>query len=183
MYFGFFTKDQLSNQVGIRDAKVPWPSGQDVARNERGELPHHSPFPAPKFRMVDRIETFLPEGGSKGLGLVVGRIAVDPAAWFFKAHFVQDPVWPGSLGLESFLQLLKYVAWKRWGKMTHDWQTTALNRPHSWVYRGQVLPTDREVTVILEVTEADDANHRLKANGFLTVDGRVIYQMIDFTLE
>ena len=54
---------------------------------------------------------------------------------------------------------------------------------HSWVYRGQVLSTDREVTVILEVIEADDSTHRLKANGFLTVDGRVIYQMTDFTLE
>ncbi len=192
-YFGFFTKDQLANQVGIREAKVPWPSGQDVARSERGELPHDAPFPAPKFRMVDRIETYLPAGGSKGLGLVVGRIAVDPAAWFFKAHFVQDPVWPGSLGLESFLQLLKYVAWKRWGGtgIPACVQTAQAGMPvppksgsaHSWVYRGQVLPTDREVTVILEVTEADVSAQRLKANGFLTVDGRVIYQMIDFTLE
>jgi 3-hydroxymyristoyl/3-hydroxydecanoyl-(acyl carrier protein) dehydratase len=37
---------------------------------------------------------------------VIGRIAVDPSFWFFKAHFFQDPVWPGSLGLESFLQLV-----------------------------------------------------------------------------
>ena len=28
-----------------------------------------------------------------------------------------------------------------------------------------------------------DANRVLTANGFLTVDGRVIYQMTDFTLE
>ena len=58
-----------------------------------------------------------------------------------------------------------------------------MNKPHSWTYRGQVLPTDREVTVLLEVTKADDANRQLTANGFLTVDGRVIYQMTDFTLE
>jgi PfaB family protein len=181
-YFGFFTKEQLANQVGIREAKVPWPSGQDVARSERGLLPHDAPFPAPMLRMVDRIESFDPQGGSKGLGLVVGRIAVNPDAWFFKAHFYQDPVWPGSLGLESFLQLLKYVGWKRWGSLP-DAQTTALHVPHSWTYRGQVLPTDREVTVLLEVTHADDENRRLTANGFLTVDGRVIYQMTDFALE
>ena len=47
---------------------------------------------------------------------MVGTIAVDPEFWFFKAHFYQDPVWPGSLGLESFLQLLKYAAWQRWGE-------------------------------------------------------------------
>jgi 3-hydroxymyristoyl/3-hydroxydecanoyl-(acyl carrier protein) dehydratase len=182
-YFGFFTKPQLANQVGIREAKVPWPSGADAARGEREHLPHDPPFPAPMLRMIDRVETYLPDGGAKGLGLAVGRIAVDPAFWFFKAHFHQDPVWPGSLGLESFLQLLKYVAWKRWGAPpAGGWQAVALNRPHAWTYRGQVLPTDKEVTVLLEVTAADDAARRLTANGFLTVDGRVIYQMTDFTL-
>jgi hypothetical protein len=51
------------------------------------------------------------------------------------------------------------------------------------VYRGQVLPTDREVTVVLEITAADEENRLLTADGFLTVDGRVIYQMTDFSLE
>jgi hypothetical protein len=46
-----------------------------------------------------------------------------------------------------------------------------------------VLPTDREVTVVLEIAGVDDHNRRLTANGFLTVDGRVIYQMTDFSLE
>jgi len=183
-YFGFFAAAQLANQVGIRDAKVPWPNGLDVASGERGELPHDPPFPAPMLRMVDRIESYLPEGGSKGLGLVVGRVAVDPGFWFFRAHFFQDPVWPGSLGLESFLQLLKYAAWKRWGAAPPGgWQTVALDRPHAWTYRGQVLPTDQMVTVLLDVTAIDDAARRLTANGFLTVDGRVIYQMTDFALE
>jgi PfaB family protein len=183
-YFGFFSRPALANQVGIREAKVPWPTGQDVARAERGELPHDPPFPAPMMRMIDRIEAYLPDGGAKRLGLVVGRIAVDPAFWFFKAHFYQDPVWPGSLGLESFLQLLKYAAWKRWGDpKPGGWQTVALGRQHTWSYRGQVIPADKVVTVLLEVTAADDEHRRLTANGFLTVDGRVIYQMTDFTLE
>ena len=181
-YFGFFSAGQLANQVGIREAVVPWPGGADAARAERGTLPHDPPFPAPQMRMIDRVETYLPDGGAKGLGLVVGRVTVDPGFWFFQAHFYQDPVWPGSLGLESFLQLLKYAAWRRWGNPPAGWQV-ALGRSHSWTYRGQVLPTDREVTVLLEVTAVDEANRRLTANGFLTVDGRVIYQMTDFSLE
>jgi 3-hydroxymyristoyl/3-hydroxydecanoyl-(acyl carrier protein) dehydratase len=182
-YFGFFTKGALANQVGIRDAKVPWPNEEELMRAQGDVLPHDAPFPAPMLRMVDRVAAYIPDGGSKGLGLVVGSIAVDPEFWFFKAHFYQDPVWPGSLGLESFLQLLKYAAWKRWGEGAKPWQTVAINRPHSWVYRGQVLPTDREVTVVLEIVAVDDHNRRLTANGFLTVDGRVIYQMTDFSLE
>jgi acyl transferase domain-containing protein/3-hydroxymyristoyl/3-hydroxydecanoyl-(acyl carrier protein) dehydratase len=183
-YFGFFSKAQLANQVGMREVKVPCPTDAERATAEHGILPHAAPFPAPMLRMVDRIDAYLPTGGPRGLGLVVGRIAVDPSFWFFKAHFHQDPVWPGSLGLESFLQLLKYAAWKRWGNPSENgWQTVALQRSHSWSYRGQVVPKDREVLVVLEVTAADDDNRRLTANGFLTVDGRVIYQMTDFTLE
>jgi 3-hydroxymyristoyl/3-hydroxydecanoyl-(acyl carrier protein) dehydratase len=181
-YFGFFTAAQLADQVGIREAKVPWPSAAEAARAERGVLPVGRPFPGPMLRMVDRIE-YVPDGGAKGLGLAVGRIAVDPNAWFFQAHFHQDPVWPGSLGLESFLQVLKYVARMRWGEPARPWRAVALNRPHSWTYRGQVLPTDGEVAVVLEVTAADDDARRLTGNGFLTVDGRVIYQMADFALE
>jgi 3-hydroxymyristoyl/3-hydroxydecanoyl-(acyl carrier protein) dehydratase len=182
-YFGFFTKSALANQIGIRDARVPWPDEAERARARSAVLPHDAPFPAPMLRMVDGIPEYVADGGSKGLGLVVGTIDVDPAFWFFKAHFYQDPVWPGSLGLESFLQLLKFAAWSRWGEPRRPWQTVAHGRPHAWVYRGQVLPTDRRVTVVLEIVAADDDNYRLTANGFLTVDGRVIYQMTDFSLK
>jgi 3-hydroxymyristoyl/3-hydroxydecanoyl-(acyl carrier protein) dehydratase len=136
------------------------------------------------LRMVDRIDGYLPHGGRAGLGLIQGRIAVDPRFWFFNAHFHQDPVWPGSLGLESFLQLLKYVAWRKWRTVPErGWQVVAPHENHEWSYRGQVLPTDREVTVVLEVTAVDEAARKLTADGFLTVDGRVIYQMTHFVLQ
>jgi 3-hydroxymyristoyl/3-hydroxydecanoyl-(acyl carrier protein) dehydratase len=183
-YFGFFAKAALANQVGMPQAKVPFLDDDQLAFADQGKLPHDPPFPGPMLRMVDDIVGYLPRGGSKGLGLIQGKIAVDPEFWFFKAHFYQDPVWPGSLGVESFLQLLKYVAWKKWKSApTTGWQTVALNRKHNWTYRGQVVPQDREVTVVLEVTDQDDAQKRLTANGFLVVDGRIIYQMTDFTLE
>ncbi|HET6574398.1 MAG TPA: hypothetical protein VFG68_12395, partial [Fimbriiglobus sp.] len=179
-YFGFFSADALNNQVGMPNVKVP----ALVSPAEAGHLPADPPFPAPVLRMVDRIDGYQPTGGRHGLGLVRGSIAVDPTFWFFQAHFYQDPVWPGSLGLESFLQLLKYAAWKRWGDPgPGGWQAVGLGHKHEWVYRGQVVPTDKEVTVILEVTGVDDTNRRMTADGFLTVDGRVIYQMTNFTLE
>ena len=64
--------------------------------------------------MIDTIDAMLPEGGPRALGFIKGSSRVDPAAWFFRAHFHQDPVWPGSLGLESFLQLLKVFATRQW---------------------------------------------------------------------
>ena len=63
--------------------------------------------------MIDRIDLFQPEGGAHGLGFIRGSKEIDPAEWYFKAHFHQDPVCPGSLGIESFIQLLKFAARKR----------------------------------------------------------------------
>ena len=181
-YFGFFTKDALANQVGMPQAKVLYLT--DDQKTPGVLLPADPPFPAPMLRMVDRIDGYLPSGGRAGMGLVQGSVTVDPSFWFFRAHFYQDPVWPGSLGLESFLQLLKFAAWKRWGDPpAGGWQTVAPNCRHEWTYRGQVLPVDKDVVVVLEVTAADDEARRLTADGFLVVDGRVIYQMAGFTLE
>ena len=185
-YFGFFAKDALKNQVGMPTAKLPQftPEQRADRQFQAGKLPSESPFPAPMMRMVDVIDGYHPAGGSKNLGMVQGHVAVDPSMWFFAAHFFEDPVWPGSLGLESFLQLAKYVAFQRYGSApAAGWQAVALNRKHDWVYRGQVVPGDRVVTVYLEVTAADDTARRLTFNGYLTVDGRNIYQMTGFTLE
>ena len=69
------------------------------------------------LRMVDRIDAFVPDGGRSGSGLRRRHEARSiPTSWFFQAHFYQDPVWPGSLGLESFLQLLKYVGVEALGR-------------------------------------------------------------------
>ncbi|MDH4008184.1 MAG: type I polyketide synthase, partial [Desulfuromonadales bacterium] len=111
--FGFFSAESLAQQVGVREAKPYQPSSEEVARSEQFDYPTESPFPASEMRMIDRIELFIAEGGPQNLGFIRGSKLVDPEEWFFKAHFYQDPVCPGSLGLESFLQLLKVAAIKR----------------------------------------------------------------------
>jgi 3-hydroxymyristoyl/3-hydroxydecanoyl-(acyl carrier protein) dehydratase len=180
-YFGFFSKDALANQIGLKDVQLMMPTANET-HAWKGLLPTSAPFPDDMLRMVDTIDWCSDRGGPKGLGSVSGRATVNPAAWFFKAHFHQDPVWPGSLGLESFLQLLKLFAQRRWGHPANGYQAVALQRPHQWVYRGQILPTDAEVTVQAYITFVDDAKHLVQANGLLSVDGRLIYQMTDFAI-
>lgn len=183
-YFGFFTKEALAQQIGIRDAKIYKPTESELACGTSFEYPTESPYPAKMMRMLDRIELFVNDGGPKGLGLIQGSKDVNPDEWFFKAHFYQDPVCPGSLGLESFLQLLKVVAVNRWGvENCAQMETIAVNEEHTWVYRGQVIPADNKVFVEAIVTEIDDKQRLIRADGFLSVDGRVIYQMTDFTLK
>ena len=184
-YFGFFTSAALADQVGLPDAVLCDPVTQD-AQAQPGARPYPgtAPFPTPRFRMVERLERVALDGGPHGLGVVDGSIAVDPEAWFFRAHFKDDPVWPGSLGCESFLQLLKAYAAERWGAdAATQWQGNALGREHRWTYRGQVLPTAGRVRVQAVVTEVDDASRRVVADGHLLVDGRVIYALEGYSLE
>ena len=185
-YFGFFSKEALANQVGIRDAAIYQPTAEEVARAMKFEYPREAPFADDQMRMVDEVVHFDPHGGPKGLGYLRGTTRVNPGAWFFKAHFFEDPVWPGSLGLESFVQLMKVAAHRRWGASVQaedvQFQTLAVGEKHSWIYRGQIIPSDSRVTIDAAITEIDDARKLMRADGFLTVDGRVIYQMKDFAI-
>jgi 3-hydroxymyristoyl/3-hydroxydecanoyl-(acyl carrier protein) dehydratase len=182
-YFGFFRNAALADQAGLREAAAYQPDAEALKGAQEFAYPDAAPFPDERWRMVDRIDALLPDGGPQGLGFVAGSKPVDPDAWFFAAHFFQDPVWPGSLGLESLLQLLKVVAAERWGCDAGTvFAAPCAGVRHRWVYRGQVLPSHHTVNVEAAVTERDDQHRRLKAGGLLGVDGRIIYQMDDFTL-
>ena len=138
--------------------------------------------------MVDQIVSWFPAGGAAGMGHIVGEKAVDPQEWFFSAHFYQDPVIPGSLGLEAFLQLLKVVAQKKWGEdvlTTWEVEPIAMDRLHRWWYRGQVIPSHSRVRVEASLTEIreDERERLLGADGFVSVDGRIIYELRDFALR
>ena len=182
--FGFFSEASLAQQVGVRDAKPYLPTAGEEARGESFAYPDQPPFPEKRLRMIDHIDLLVADGGPAGLGFIRGCKQVDPSEWFFDAHFYQDPVCPGSLGLESFLQLLKVVAVKRWGgDTTSVLETVAIGEKQSWNYRGQIVPANRRVIVEAVVTEVDETRRLLKADGFLSVDGKVIYRMKDFSVR
>ena len=198
-YFGFFSDQALTDQVGIRDAPIHEPTAAERERGRSLVMPHTPPFPEQRFRMIDQIDLLVADGGAGGLGWVHGSITVDPSAWFFEAHFYQDPVWPGSLGLEAFIQLLKVYAVDRWdlgestrfATMAGRWSggeepaggEPAAGDRHRWTYRGQIVPGCERVEVFASITDMDDSHKRVRADGFLTVDGRTIYAMNDFTLD
>ena len=51
------------------------------------------------------------------------------------------------------------------------------------LYRGQIIPTDREVVVEAVVTSVDNDRRLLRGDGYLFVDGRTIYGLKDFTVS
>jgi PfaB family protein len=201
-YFGFFTQKALAQQEGIRetDRLVFDPKPQETEYSRTEALSDFAPrfpddpeydrtsglaLPAKAIRMIDRIEIFLPDGGPEGLGYLRGTKHVDPQDWFFKAHFYQDPVCPGSLGIESFVQLLKYMARRRWPHLVKTHRFGLLQKdPHSWIYRGQILPQNGLITVEAFITEIKEKPvPKITANGYLQVDGLYIYKMENFGIE
>ena len=183
-YFGFFPKSALEKQEGLKDAKRYQPDAQALACARRLPFPSDAPLPTGRLRLLDEIAAWMPDGGPASLGFIRATRRVMADEWFFKAHFYQDPVVPGSLGLESFLQLLKFVAMERWRAAPGARiEAVACGERHEWTYRGQVIPADHEVTVEAVVTTVDEAQHLLRADGFLIVDGRVIYAMKNFTVR
>jgi 3-hydroxymyristoyl/3-hydroxydecanoyl-(acyl carrier protein) dehydratase len=196
-YFGFFTPQALADQKGIQSGTYSHPARNlHNGTNINYQLPPLRPLdpgdaaspketggiitmPGKALTMVDIIDTWDPQGGPHGLGYFKGCKTVDPEEWFFKAHFYQDPVCPGSLGLESFLQLLRYAGIQKFKPPQDQYRVAPLpGMKHKWTYRGQILSTSREITVEGAVSRITDTPHPvLVADGILQVDGLVIYAM------
>ena len=170
--FGFFTKAALAAQTGIRGEQLT-----TTVSKKSFSYPHD--LVDNKLRMIDSVDIFELHGGRWQLGLVQGSKQVEAQAWFFHAHFYQDPVVPGSLGLESLLQLFTLLAREHWGATG----VLALQQRHVWSYRGQVVPIQKTMTTQLEITQLDSQRRILCGNGLLAVDGLVIYRMTDFAVE
>ena len=142
-------------------------------------------LPANAMRMIDRIEAYIPKGGPAGFGFIRGVKTVDPQEWFFNAHFYQDPVCPGSLGIESFIQLLKFIALERWPQCKDSHRFGLLTGvKHTWIYRGQIIPVNKLVMVEAVITKIQDGPvPSIQADGYLKVDGIYIYKMENFGIK
>ncbi|CAM2067038.1 3-hydroxydecanoyl-[acyl-carrier-protein] dehydratase [Sulfidibacter corallicola] len=186
--FGFFPKEALANQVGLPETKtraeaIAEPSEFQVDLTERPAVYCSGAprLPQPMLLMLDRVTGYWPEGGSAGLGKLRGEKDVDPAEWFFKAHFFQDPVQPGSLGLEALIQLLQFYMIEKGmgaGIECARFEPLALGHDMVWRYRGQVVPRNRLITSDIEITEIGhdaDGHPYAICDGWLWCDGRAIY--------
>jgi 3-hydroxymyristoyl/3-hydroxydecanoyl-(acyl carrier protein) dehydratase len=199
--FGFFSEEALSRQVGIRDIdkEIYRPSPEEIDTgishtflDEAPLAPDDTAFdhaiqmamPAKALRMIDSVE-YAQNGGHFGLGYVHGIKNIDPSEWFFDAHFYQDPVCPGSLGIESFLQTIKFIAINRWERLAKSHRFALLTGiPHNWLYRGQIVRENKKAEVETYVTEiGNEPFPYIKADGYLKVDGLYIYKMKNFGLR
>ncbi|MFI6515407.1 hypothetical protein ACIBF1_07580 [Spirillospora sp. NPDC050679] len=182
--FGFFSQEALRGQAGIAvdedaRARLTEPSGflVDLTREPDRYYGGTLRLPGGTARMLDRVTGFWPEGGRHGRGRLRAERAVTPQDWYFAAHFVGDPVQPGSLGIDAMAQLLQFHLLEH-GATGERFEPTS-DRDLVWKYRGQVLPDTALVTVEIDIVESDrdPAGHRAVAEGRLWADGVPIYQV------
>ena len=171
--FGYFLTAAFAQQPGL----PPTAADRERLTEPCANPPALRPAAGPMLGLLDRITGYWPDGGAAGLGRLRAEKDVDPGAWFFKAHFFQDPVMPGSLGIEAMCQLLQWYLSERGvgaGRGAR-FEPVAIDEPLRWTYRGQVVPTDRLITVELEILEFHDLI--AYARGWLWIDGRRIYRV------
>ena len=69
-------------------------------------------LPAPPMLMFDRITNVNKDGGVHGKGEIIAELDIKADLWFFKCHFLGDPIMPGCLGLDALWQMLGfYLGW------------------------------------------------------------------------
>jgi len=189
--FGFFPPEAFDDQAGLPVTSEQRESSElaavhasamtDLTMRPERFCAGSARLAGPMLLMVDRV-VHLPAQGSAGLGIVVGEKDVDVSEWFFKAHFFQDPVQPGSLGVEALLQLLQYFMLDTGLDSSIDgarFEPMLLGAPMVWKYRGQVTPCNEMITTVMEITEVgvDEVGPFVIGAGSLWVDGLRIYEV------
>jgi 3-hydroxyacyl-[acyl-carrier protein] dehydratase/trans-2-decenoyl-[acyl-carrier protein] isomerase len=150
---------------------------EGLMRCARGELfgAGNAQLPAPPMLMMDRITDIEPEGGPHGKGRIVAEFDIKPDLWFFKCHFLGDPVMPGCLGLDALWQLTGFFL--GWKGMPGRGRALGVGEVK---FSGMVTPSVRLVRYTVDMKRIIDRKLKLGiADGTMEADGEQIYATTD----
>jgi 3-hydroxymyristoyl/3-hydroxydecanoyl-(acyl carrier protein) dehydratase len=109
-----------------------------------------------QLNFLDRVMV-IENGGHHGQGYIFANKHVNPDDWFFACHFYQDPVMPGSFGIEAVIQSMQVYALQfDLGKQFVSPHFEPV--PHqqsSWKYRGQIVPTSLHWSLEVHITRIE----------------------------
>ncbi len=188
--FGFFPKEAMENQKGLPiteddTALLECPNNItiDLTQYPKQFFGFESAcLPASKLLMLDRITAWYPGKGRGEKGYMRAEKDVNSKDWFFKAHFFQDPVQPGSLGVEAILQLMQANMLQRGYQDSLSnpmFEPIVIGEPVEWHYRGQIAPHNKKITIDIEIDSIDKNETQITmwALAKVWVDGIKIYQL------
>ncbi|RBW45733.1 3-hydroxyacyl-[acyl-carrier-protein] dehydratase FabA [Psychromonas sp. B3M02] len=200
--FGYFSADSLTNQLGIDNGQItaPWFVTHNTPATQLTQLDLTNKAlnlfavdPAkPAYRLaggqlnfVDQV-TIVEGGGDHQLAYVYGQRTIDASDWFFRYHFHQDPVMPGSLGVEAIIELLQCYALKNdLGQQFTNPRFIAPETKVAWKYRGQITPLNKQMSLDIHIKEIikNESEVRIIGDANLSKDGLRIYQVEDIVLS
>jgi 3-hydroxymyristoyl/3-hydroxydecanoyl-(acyl carrier protein) dehydratase len=185
--FGYFPEDSMASQSGLDGGKTsqPWglnsinaPSTKLISKSDLLNNPN---LPAGKLLLVDNV-SIVENGGEQSLGYAVTEKQNHPEDWFYKNHFFQDPVMPGSLGIEATLQLLVTLFTNITKSLKPIFIVPGI--PVRWKYRGQVLPKNDVMRAETHIISRQSKDNRLviTANANVWADNIRIYEISNISL-
>ncbi len=132
-------------------------------------------LPLPPFLMLDRIVGISDQGGDHGKGVIDAEMDIKPDLWFFKCHFENDPVMPGTLGLDAMWQLVGFFL--GWLGGIGRGRAISVGEVR---FSGQVLETAKKLSYHINVKRVIMRKLVMGiADGIMKVDGEQIYEAKD----
>lgn len=123
---------------------------------EYSQTHRYSPrIPNGTLLMLDEVSDFDPSGGLFHRGFLRAIQKVTPDDWFFKCHFLNDSVLPGTLSVEATIQALAfYLAGMGLTLDKDGWRFEVVtDKEYSYSARGQITPVHNKVIYELHVKE------------------------------
>lgn len=202
--FGFFPGEALATQVGLDGGKMvrPWFEREGLQSKDYMQIKldslfgkmklYKAPEGKPHYRLASDQLNLLDKliiaknSGQHGKGYIYATREIHPYDWYFTCHFYEDPVMPGSLGVEAMLQAMQVFCLQQGvgANLNNPRFEQIFNHQTQWKYRGQIRRHVKELELEVHIKEIREVAGGLEVIGDASLwnDEVRIYEVTDLGL-